>query len=116
MFKLPKLGLFVEVFKAGVIVGVFVGVAAGALAGAAGGLLTAPTSGKKLRNKIKEDTEKSVQVISENGEKLKEQGLELMGKISNKFENSPCDATKTEDSLGENHISNRYGSKTHRTA
>lgn len=86
MFKLPNLGLFVTVFKAGVIVGVFVGAAAGALAGAAGGLLTAPTSGRKLREKIKEDAEKGVQTISENSEKLKEQGRSLVDKISRQFE------------------------------
>ncbi len=86
MFKLPNLGLFVTIFKAGLIVGVFVGAAAGAVAGAAGGLLTAPTSGKKLRDKIKQDTEKGVQVLSENGEKLKEQGLDLMGRISSQFD------------------------------
>ncbi len=86
MFKLPNLGLFVTVFKAGLIVGVVVGAAAGALTGVAGGLLTAPMSGKKLRDKIKEDTEKGVQTLSANGEKLKEQGLDLMGRISSQFD------------------------------
>lgn len=81
MFKLPNLGLILTVFKAGVVVGVFVGAAAGALAGAAGGLLTAPMSGKKLRNRIKQDAEKGVQAISESSEILKEQGLNLMGKL-----------------------------------
>lgn len=86
MFKLPSLGLFVTVFKAGLIVGVFVGAAAGAVAGAAGGLLTAPTSGKKLRDKIKQDAEKGVQVLTENGEKLKEQGFDLVDRISSQFD------------------------------
>ncbi len=86
MFKLPNLGLFVTVFKAGVVVGVFVGAAAGALTGAAGGLLTAPSSGRKLRAKIKEDAEKGLQTLSQNSEKLKEHGRELVDKISHQFE------------------------------
>ncbi len=102
MFKLPNLGLFVTVFKAGVLVGVFVGAAAGALAGAAGGLLTAPTSGKKLRDKIKVDAEKGVQALSENSEKLKEQGLSLIDKISHQFDGYSEDSeVETEEPLSD---------------
>ncbi len=130
MFKLPNLGLIVTIFKAGVVVGVFVGAAAGALAGAAGGLLTAPTSGKKLRARIKEDTEKGVQTLSENGEKLKEQGLNLMGKIGSQFEsassnqgNSADSEIVTEEPLAEqdgqmtpHHNGSKNGSKRRRSA
>ena len=120
MIKLPNLGLIVTVFKAGVVVGVFVGAAAGALAGAAGGLLTAHTSGKKLRDKIKEDTEKGVQSLSENGEKLKEQGLNLMGKIGSQFDS--VSSAQENDSNGESETEeplkheSKNGSKHRRSA
>lgn len=120
MIKLPNLGLIVTVFKAGVVVGVFVGAAAGALAGAAGGLLTAPTSGKKLRAKIKEDTEKGVQSLSENGEKLKEQGLNLMGKIGSQFESVSVESQEPlkqdDEEISSRRNDSKNGSKHRRSA
>ena len=108
-------GFIKTIFKLGAAFGAIFGVFAGLIAGLTGGLLVAPTSGKKLRNKIKDETLSGARYVSEKGKELKSNGARLLSELAEESDNG---SNAREDKRDENdsrdykpHVQERVGEK-----
>lgn len=74
------------IFRIGAVCGAIAGVFVGVLAGLTGGLLLAPTSGKKLRSRIKSDMSEGARHLTERGESIKRDGMRVLSRFTEELD------------------------------